>query len=315
MKSICFIVPYFGKFPTYFPVWLKSCEFNPTVDFLIFTDDHREFDLPGNVKLHYTSFENIQERIQQCFDFKVSISKPYKLCDYKVAYGEIFAKELEEYDFWGYCDIDLIWGDIRSFYTDELLEQYDKIGCQGHATIFRNSLEINRIYKDENNDGRFYKNIFQRDEVCATDVNFIRRRFESRHIKQYTETIYAGLLVMKPGFFLQALPKSLDYQNRHQVFLWEKGVLTRYYLVGGKVVSKPYLYIHFFKRPMKNLVKEWDRVLIYPDTYMNYYDDIDTKCIKRYGTKSYIAFIIRMIRQNKHRLSIKNAFLFIKRLF
>jgi hypothetical protein len=37
-----------------------------------------------------------------------------------VAYGEIFANELHEYDFWGFSDIDLIWGNIRNFYTEEL---------------------------------------------------------------------------------------------------------------------------------------------------------------------------------------------------
>jgi len=29
--------------------------------------------------------------------------------------------------FWGYCDIDLIFGNIRAFMTDELLNEYDII--------------------------------------------------------------------------------------------------------------------------------------------------------------------------------------------
>ena len=38
MKSIAFIVPYFGKLPSMFNYWLKSVEYNPSIDFLIFTD-------------------------------------------------------------------------------------------------------------------------------------------------------------------------------------------------------------------------------------------------------------------------------------
>lgn len=40
MKKIVFIVPWFGKLREDFYFWLKSVEMNPTIDFLIFTDQH-----------------------------------------------------------------------------------------------------------------------------------------------------------------------------------------------------------------------------------------------------------------------------------
>ena len=52
MKSICYVVPYFGKFPVSFPLWLVSCGANPTVDWLIFTDDTTPYDYPQNVKVN-----------------------------------------------------------------------------------------------------------------------------------------------------------------------------------------------------------------------------------------------------------------------
>lgn len=315
MKTICFIVPFFGKLPSYFDTWLHSCRLNSTISFIIITDDHSQYNYPNNVKVKYYLFSDIQKLIQANYSFPVSINNAYKLCDYKIAYGEIFKKELEGYDFWGFCDIDIIWGDIRSFYTDELLAMYDKIGCQGHATIFRNKPEINAIYRGEGNDGRDYKTIYQTEYVCATDVNFIRNRFDMAGKKQYVDTIYAGLLLMKPGFFLQAMPKELDYQNRRQVFTWDNGHLYRHYIVDGKLLKKEFLYIHFFKRPMKNLITQWDHILIYPDVYRNYTGEISISCVNKYGHKSYFSFIIRMIKQNKHRLTFKNAFLFIYRIF
>ena len=43
------------------------------------------------------------------------VNSPYKLCDYKPVYGLIFDEDLQDYDFWGHCDVDLIFGDIRKF--------------------------------------------------------------------------------------------------------------------------------------------------------------------------------------------------------
>ena len=49
MKSICLIIPYFGKFKNYFPLFLKSCSYNPTVDWLVFTDTSERYVWPENV--------------------------------------------------------------------------------------------------------------------------------------------------------------------------------------------------------------------------------------------------------------------------
>ena len=35
MKKGVLILPYFGKFNNYFPLFLKSCGYNPSYDFLI----------------------------------------------------------------------------------------------------------------------------------------------------------------------------------------------------------------------------------------------------------------------------------------
>ena len=112
-SRIAFIVPYFGRFPNYFQLWLISCKNNPTVDWYVLTNDQTTFDYPKNVHVIHESFEGMRGRVQSFFDFKLAIEDPYKLCDFKPAYGEIFAQYLRNYDFWGCCDIDAIFGDIR----------------------------------------------------------------------------------------------------------------------------------------------------------------------------------------------------------
>lgn len=110
MKSIAFVVPWAGHLPPYFQLWLESCRWNSSIDFLLFTDDQTNYNYPNNVKVHYMSFEQMKELFQKQYDFPLSINVPYKFCDFKPAYGEIFSDYLKGYDYWGHCDVDLIWG-------------------------------------------------------------------------------------------------------------------------------------------------------------------------------------------------------------
>ena len=146
MKTTCFIIPYFGPLPNTFPVWLRTCAENPEYDWLIVTDDHSTYEYPVNIHVQYTTFDAFVGRVQSHFDFPIALKYPYKICDFRAAFGEIFAEELREYRFWGHCDLDQYFGKINHFITEEILSSYDKILCLGHFTLFRNSPEINRMY-------------------------------------------------------------------------------------------------------------------------------------------------------------------------
>ena len=126
--SICLIIPYFGKFKNYFPLFLESCRYNPSIDWLVFTDIKEEYLWPDNVKKITMSFEQFAGLVQNNFEYNIALDRPYKLCDFKPAYGEILRDYLRRYDFWGHCDCDLIFGNIRKFITDEVLENHAKIG-------------------------------------------------------------------------------------------------------------------------------------------------------------------------------------------
>lgn len=152
MKTILFICPYFGKLPiAHMKLWLLSCEKNPTINWLILTDDYtEELKYPSNVKVVYTTLEAIKQQVQKMFDFPIYLDHPYKLCDYKPAYGYIFPEYTKGYDYWGHCDMtDCIFGNLRKFLTDEFLTGADKFLYLGHMTIYRNTDEVNhRIFED-----------------------------------------------------------------------------------------------------------------------------------------------------------------------
>lgn len=95
---------------------------------------------------------------------------PRKFCDLKPAYADIFRDEVELYDYWGFCDMDIIWGDIRSYMTDDILNNYDIISSRknaisGHFNLFRNTPQINQLYKKLPD----YKKLFEVPEFKWTD--------------------------------------------------------------------------------------------------------------------------------------------------
>ena len=68
MKSIAYLVPYFGKLPAGFKMWLLSCAANETIDWILLTDDRTVYNYPNNVKVHYCTYDSIKERIQNKLD-------------------------------------------------------------------------------------------------------------------------------------------------------------------------------------------------------------------------------------------------------
>lgn len=63
MTKIALILPYFGKLPNFFRIWLDSCRANLTVDWLLFTDDESKFDFPPNVRVTRMPFDALRERV------------------------------------------------------------------------------------------------------------------------------------------------------------------------------------------------------------------------------------------------------------
>lgn len=308
MKTIAYIIPYFGKFPKGFQLWLLSCKRNETVDWLLFTDDRTEYDYPPNVKVNYCTFQDIQKKVQKCFDFKIALDKPYKLCDFKAAYGEIFVDELVGYDYWGMCDIDLVWGNIREFLTAEILEQYDRIGNQGHSTLFKNNSIVNARYRTCIEGLLNYKQVYSDSKSFCFDESGLDAIYNALDIPYYQEVIFAHLRKYDSGFFLDLLPKELDYQNERQILTWDDGRVYRYFLENSKIIKEKYMYCHFWCRPITFRISKCFgdvKYLIYADVVTDKKFTISKKMIKRYGKPRSIIFLAKSIWFNRHKITIK----------
>lgn len=250
MKSIAFIVPWGGgKLPTYFQLWLESCRRNPSVDFLVFTDDYTEYSYPDNVKVHYMSFEQMKELFQNHYDFPLSISAPYKFCDFRPAFGEIFSDYLVGYDYWGHCDVDLIWGDIRKFVTDDVLTKYKRIFSRGHCSIYENSSKVNAFYRTLPACGcQDWKNVFQSEKSCCFDEwaghcgGGMSQIMLQNNVTIFDEVCSADINVNKGNFEINRMEKHRDLY-----FAYENGRMK----LKGPDMNREVLCAHFQKRAIE----------------------------------------------------------------
>ena len=152
-SKIALVVTYFGKLPFWFPAFELSCHYNPEVKWLIFTDQVTQNHCSQNIEFVKISQHDFEKRVRSKLKININLSSKYlyKLCDYKPAYGIIYDDYLKNFDFWGHCDIDIVWGRINQFLSKTILDRYHIITSRpnrisGHFTIYRNDPKINSIF-------------------------------------------------------------------------------------------------------------------------------------------------------------------------
>lgn len=270
-NKCCFIIPYFGKIPNYFELFLKSCETNHDFTWLIFTDDKKKYKYPKNVKVFYTDFLNLKDKIQAKFDFNISLSAAYKLCDFKPAYGYIFDDYIKEYDFWGYCDLDMIMGDLGYFITDDLLKEYDKLFALGHLTLFRNNFENNTLFMKEVNGEFWYKEVYSTEKNMIFDENYHNKKNIHKIFLAYNKNVYEDDLSINPLILPTRFIKATYYactdsfilDERESLYTWQNGHVYRYLIENEKLLREEYLYMHLQERKMKL----FDKSIIYENEF------------------------------------------------
>jgi hypothetical protein len=155
------ILPYFGKFPNYFQLYLDSVGRNEScLTILLLTDiDTSVYKLPTNVIPIVMSLQQIRERLSVFLleTYKVSVEPkdlllaPYKLIDVKILYSTLFhdllvQQDVRQTDYVGWGDCDLIYGNLSHFL--DFTKTYDVLGGKyGHFTAVRNVPELTSLYK------------------------------------------------------------------------------------------------------------------------------------------------------------------------
>lgn len=259
MKKCILILPYFGKFKNYFPLFLKSCASNPNYDWMLITDNLENYAYPDNFKIVKMSFEEFQRRVASKFDFQINLTAPYKLCDFKPAYGYILEEDIQDYEYWGHCDCDLLFGNLEKILSPLLEQGYQKIFASGHLTLYKNTYENNRRFMHELNGKTLYKEVFSVREIQTFDEDLYKENvhaiFLSEEVQVYSEDLCANPNVFKSQFSLMKYnPKTRCFEEKKEergAFFWSDGNVFEIRMQAGKLERKEYLYMHLQMRNMK----------------------------------------------------------------
>lgn len=258
------VIPYFGEWPEWFDLYLYSLGNNPSLDVIFYTDIPTEdlLYVPNNAKFVKVSLKDYCKQASDKLGITFSPSNPYKLCDLKPFYPIIHQDELKEYDYIGWGDIDLLYGNLDRFFPDTMLSKYEIISTQcyifsGHFMLLKNKPEIyQRVFNIPN-----WKEMLVNKDNCSMDeiqltralvprLNYLRNKFwklgRGEYSKSAIRILATASKIIYPKYHLKELwttPKYIDGKR----FFWHSGEV--YDETGLKL---PYIHFLFFKKTIYN---------------------------------------------------------------
>ena len=153
----------------------------------LFSDCGTPDDLPDNVQIVPISFVDYCQLVSERLGIPFKPANPYKLCDIKPALGHIHAEHLADVDFWGFSDIDLVYGQLRGYFSEERLARYDLLSTHarrvsGHLCLLRNNERMRQAFMRVPGWQACFEDPEHRafDEAAFSRL-FIRRKTGPRH--------------------------------------------------------------------------------------------------------------------------------------
>lgn len=269
MKSIIVIFPHFGKLPPQYKMWRASALYNSDIDYLFFTDC--DVEPAKNIIVHKMSFAEFRQMVQSKFDFPIVLDRPYKICDYRPAFAYILSEYVKDYNFWGWGDLDVVYGDIRHFVTDDVLSRYKMISGYGHFTLYKNDDYANTFFMKEVDGYVSYREAFtQRRSMYFDEYEY--KGFGDKWRDCHPEDCW-----LEWPFDNASKPKQ-SYHFNSMTRGWEEVIFehigNKLYMLrfnDGQLEKKESLYAHFQHRGfMKDKVTDYGHFLVTPRAIIDY---------------------------------------------
>lgn len=250
MARLAFLIPYLGKWPHWMEFFLESVRANDQVHFwLVGAELPKCLRVPPNVFTYPMDVAEIEHRLSNAFNKIIKLQDSHKLCDFRPAYGVAYQDILREYEYWGYCDIDLLFGNLDPVL--ELLETqrpdifsgWGSHQVVGHFTIMRNADVINQLFHEIDDwEGRLKK-----DSITFADEGGISLVILKNPWIKYLHADNLGLLGDQRWPYLAI---TSDYSQTLIKTAGSKDWLVKWYpkklelsLADGRLVNP--LYFHF----------------------------------------------------------------------
>ena len=214
-----------------------------------------------NIICHKVSFEEYCDSVSKRLKVDFHPEHAYKLCDLKPFYGFIHQDILRKYEFWGYGDNDLIYGNLNVLTNVNMLNSYDVITTMseriaGHFAIFRNNEKYRLLpFKCS----RWKEQLLYAEHVGFDESDWVRLVLPEKRI---LTALYKGLFkpFMSYGKWVELTYRL--YSNKWNRKFTEEmfttpipkdGDVWTYDNKTGKIIAPdgrelPYLHFLFFKK-------------------------------------------------------------------
>lgn len=149
--SMRIIICWFGDFPKWFAFWAASCCRNPSINWLIFHDGEipttRKFTNIEFVKLSYANF---WEMAENALGFRIPHPSHKRVCDMRPILGTMFYEWIKNWDYFGWGDLDVIYGNIMKFLTPDILKHqviaFNRWHLTGSFTILKQDTQTRNLF-------------------------------------------------------------------------------------------------------------------------------------------------------------------------
>lgn len=246
--KIILVIPYFGQWPAWINYFIESCAKNPDITWLIYTDCGEPEAKADNIIYHHLSFDAYKAIVSERLGINFNPDSAYKLCDLKPALGLVHTKDIEAYDYWGFGDIDVVYGQIKNYLTPEMLEHnlisFHQHRISGHLCLLKNTKTMREAFMR-----------FKGWEAILVDKShrcFDEKHFNSLFIRhknwpeKLRKVLYYPRYLMRTAYFEESYSTSFGSVawvdgsfNFPETWHWNKGLLT----VDGS--SRTFPYVHF----------------------------------------------------------------------
>lgn len=232
---IAVLIPYFGDWPPWIDFFVESCRSNRTIDWFLFSDCEPPRNRARNVRHVRIGFDEYKQVLSAALDIPVRADAPYKLCDVRPALAFVHSDLVRSYDFVGFGDLDVIYGDLRAFWDDATLDQHDLFSSHpdrvsGHLCLMRNREDIVGAFRR----ARGWKQAFQSKDY----LNFDERAFFNL-FRGLKGRLRRGLGLESCRCFFREAYSTPAPTDRMRWF-WRNGRLTNEFYP-----HHPFMYLHF----------------------------------------------------------------------
>ena len=125
--KVAIIAVYFGALPKYFYLFKHTAIYNKDYNWLIFTDQVSEIIKENNITFIPYTLSLYNKRLSTIFNKHIEIKEKNRICEGRPAFAKIFEEYLDDYDWWGWTDLDLLNGNFNNFINDDIFNNYDAI--------------------------------------------------------------------------------------------------------------------------------------------------------------------------------------------